>query len=146
MTDVFTRAKRREIMQRVRRAGTAPEVLAAQALRRLGLRFRRHPAHLPGKPDFVFPGVRVALFVHGCFWHGHRGCSKGTKRPDTRPEYWADKIRRNRRRDRRVARELRELGFSVYTLWECRIRRYELPKRLVRRLAKGTPAGKCHTA
>lgn len=134
LPDIFNKAKRRNIMQAVRRERTAPELLVARALRKFSLRFRQNSPLLPGKPDFVIPEARLALLVHGCFWHGHRGCRKGTRRPTTNREYWVAKIERNRRRDARVARRLRALGFSVYTIWECEIRTRGLPSRLIRRL------------
>ena len=134
MADVFTKGKRRKIMQAVRRQDTAPELSLAQELRRRGLSFGQHPATLPGKPDFYFPKVGLAVFVHGCFWHGHRRCRKGQSRPKTRRKYWQQKIARNQRRDRRDARQLRALGLSVYTVWECEIRRVGVPARLLARL------------
>lgn len=131
MPDIFSPTKRRQIMQAVRREHTAPEALLAKGLRALGLRFRTQAKGLPGKPDFYFPKARFVVFVHGCFWHGHDACRKGRSRPKTRSEYWREKIARNQRRDRRVARKLRGLGFSVYTVWECEIRRRGVPSRLV---------------
>jgi len=134
MADVFTKPKRREIMQAVKRERTGPEERLASLLRRLGFGFRRHPKHLPGTPDFYFPRKRLAVFVNGCFWHGHRRCRKGRSRPKTRKRYWERKIARNQRRDRRDARRLRALGIRVYTIWECEIRRVGVPTRLLTRL------------
>ena len=134
MADVFSRAKRREIMQKVRRERTEPEERLAKELKGYRLRCRRNPAGLPGKPDFYFPRIRLVVFVHGCFWHGHTACNKGRTRPKTRTKYWEERIAKNRRRDRRVARQLRERGLSVYTVWECELRRGGLPLRLKRRL------------
>lgn len=134
MTDTFTKEKRRTIMQAVRRQRTRPEEVVAARLRTEGLRFRRNVARLPGKPDFYFSEARVAVFVHGCFWHGHEGCPKGRKRPKTNTTYWKSKVQRNRRRDRRAARQLRALGISVFTVWECQVSAVGLPKRLLTRL------------
>lgn len=128
-------------MRAVRHSKTAPELSVARALRRVGLRFRQNMPSLPGKPDFVFCGERLVLFVHGCFWHGHRCCNKGLRRPSTNRAYWQAKLERNRRRDERVARRLRSLGFSVYTIWECRIHSRCLPNRLIKRL--GIPSERC---
>ncbi len=114
MTDTFTKEKHRTIMQAVRRQRTRPEELVAARLRMEGLRFRRNVAKLPGKPDIYFPEARVAVFVHGCFWHGHARCSKGRIRPKTNTAYWKSKVKRNRRRDCRAARQLRALGISVF--------------------------------
>ncbi|HUT56371.1 MAG TPA: very short patch repair endonuclease [Phycisphaerae bacterium] len=139
MVDVFTKSKRREIMQAVKRQHTAPEEKFASFLRRLGFSFRRHPKHLPGTPDFYLPRKRLAIFVNGCFWHGHRRCPKGRNRPKTRKQYWEQKIASNQRRDRRDARRLRAMGLSVYTVWECEIRQVGIPARLLARLT-GSPA------
>ncbi|MCC6124354.1 MAG: DNA mismatch endonuclease Vsr [Pirellulales bacterium] len=134
MTDTFTKEKRRAIMQAVRRKRTWPEDVLAARFRKHGLRFRRNVADLPGKPDIFFSDARVAVFVHGCFWHGHTRCEKGRKRPKTNTTYWKAKIQRNQRRDRRAARQLRALGISVFTVWECELSATGLPKRLLTRL------------
>ena len=133
MTDTFTKEKRRAIMQAVRRQHTRPEEVLADLLRAEGLRFRRNAAALPGKPDVYFPEARLAIFVHGCFWHGHSRCHKGRCRPRTNRSYWRQKVARNQQRDRSVTRRLRAFGLSVYTLWECEIKD-SLPKRLATRL------------
>lgn len=147
MTDTFTKEKRRVIMQAVRRQRTRPEEVLAGLLRVEGLRFRRNVATLPGKPDVYFPEARLAIFVHGCFWHGHGRCSKGRMRPKTNTAFWKKKVQRNQRRDHRVARQLRALGMSVYTVWECELSATSLPKRLLVRLhspnTKGRP--KCRS-
>ena len=135
MTDIFTKAKRRSIMQSVRRTNTAPELLAEAELKSLRVCFERNAPALPGKPDFYFPQANLVVFVHGCFWHGHRGCRKGQSRPRTNRQYWAEKIARNRRRDERVSRRLRAMGLSVYVLWECEIRRDGVSRRVLTRLA-----------
>ena len=132
--DVFTRTKRRQIMQAVRREDTRPELLLAKALRRAGVSFLRHPPHLPGRPDLYLPDARLAVFVHGCFWHGHEKCRKGRQRPKSNRRYWEEKIERNKRRDRRVARRLRAEALSVFTIWECELRSGRVPCRLIARL------------
>ena len=93
----------------------------AAFLRRHSIRFRRHVRSLPGTPDFVLIDFRTVLFVNGCFWHGHQACAKGLKLPTQNAGFWRAKIERNRRRDRRVARALRARGYSVLTVWECRL-------------------------
>jgi len=135
VADIFTPKKRRSIMQAVRQKGTTPEQTLTEKLRELGYRFRRNEDRLPGRPDVYFPWAKLVVFVHGCFWHGHAGCRKGRSRPKTRRRYWEEKISRNQRRDRRVARSLREAGYSVYTVWECELRKGQIPKRLLTRLA-----------
>lgn len=84
----------------------------------MGLRFRLHRPDLPGKPDLVFPKHRTALFVHGCFWHNHKGCRKSGL-PKSRTEYWHEKLAANSARDQRATRELEALGWRVAVIWEC---------------------------
>lgn len=120
MTDTRSPEQRRRIMQSVKTKDTGPELTVRRALFAAGYRFRLHRRDLPGSPDIVLPGRRKAIFVHGCFWHGH-GCSKG-KAPKSRPEYWTPKIAANRQRDRRNIRALRALGWEVYTVWQCDLR------------------------
>ncbi len=134
MTDTFTKEKRRAIMQAVRRQRTRPEEALAGLLRVEGFRFRRNVANLPGKPDIYLPDARLAIFVHGCFWHGHARCAKGRKRPQTNTTFWEAKIQRNQQRDRRAARQMRALGISVYTVGVCELSAAGLPKRLLARL------------
>jgi DNA mismatch endonuclease (patch repair protein) len=102
-------------MRLVKTSRTKPEVETARTLRALRLKFRRNVRSLPGTPDFVLPDHGVAIFVHGCFWHGCPRCFRGTKR---NAAWWREKMRRNRLRDQRKARELRALGFRVVQLWE----------------------------
>jgi DNA mismatch endonuclease (patch repair protein) len=133
MTDVFTKDKRRQIMQSVRQENTKPETMLADTFRSAGLEFVQHPPNLPGRPDFYFPDAKVVVFVHGCFWHGHDSCAKGKNLSKSNYQYWQEKIRRNKRRDRRVARELRKTGYSVYSMWECAIKKHVIPTRLINR-------------
>lgn len=87
----------------------------------MGKRFRLHRRDLPGTPDIVLPGAKKAIFVHGCFWHRHPGCSKAST-PKTRQAFWLDKFDRNVERDRRKERDLRSAGWDVLTIWECETR------------------------
>lgn len=121
---------RSEIMARVKPRGTKPELIVAAALKDCGITYQHDVETLPGRPDFVIPSAEVALFVHGCFWHGHR-CRRGGRIPKRNQEYWSAKVARNRRRDRRVAAALRELGYSVWTIWECRLSERKLSTRLL---------------
>ena len=105
-------------MSRVRSKNTSPEMRVRRAAHALGLRFRLHRKELPGKPDLVFPKYRIALFVHGCFWHRHPGCTKSST-PKSRTAYWQAKFDANVDRDARVARELETLGWNARTIWEC---------------------------
>lgn len=104
-------------MQSVRTKDTGPERTVRRLLHREGYRFRLHPPNLPGRPDIVLPRHRKAIFVHGCFWHGH-GCQIG-KLPKSRLEYWRPKIAANRARDAKKAEELAALGWDVMVIWQC---------------------------
>ena len=107
-------------MSKVRGKDTKPEMAVRSYLHRRGLRYRLHDRSLPGKPDLVFKSRRVVVFVHGCFWHGHTGCSKA-RIPKTREEFWRSKIETNAARDRRSIRRLRARGWRVLVVWQCRI-------------------------
>ncbi len=89
-----------------------------RAAHRMGFRFRLHKKELPGRPDLVFARHRLAVFVHGCFWHRHAGCKNATM-PKTRPEFWQQKFRGNVERDRRVCEQLERLGWRTLIIWEC---------------------------
>lgn len=119
--DIFSIAKRREIMRAVRREDTAPEMVVRRLLHRLGFRYRLHAKDLPGSPDVVFRSRRKAIFIHGCFWHGH-DCGKGG-RPKSRSDYWNEKIRRNTARDTDRIDSLSKQGWNVLVVWECETRK-----------------------
>lgn len=121
MTDVFGSAERSAVMRSVKSGNTGPELAVRRLAHGLGLRFRLHRADLPGRPDLVFPSRRIALFVHGCFWHGH-DCARGARVPKSNEGYWRDKVRRNRARDQAVAEALDGMGWIVRTIWECETR------------------------
>jgi DNA mismatch endonuclease, patch repair protein len=123
--DIFNPKTRSAIMRAIRSRDTQPELRVRRAAHALGLRFRLGRRDLPGSPDLVFPGRRLALFVHGCFWHGH-DCGK-RRRPATNAAYWRAKIIGNRRRDRRVLKTLADMGWRTMVIWECDTRE---PKRL----------------
>jgi len=108
-------------MSRVRGKDTKPEKSVRQAAHALGLRFRLHRADLPGRPDLVLAKHRLAIFVHGCFWHRHHGCSKATM-PKTQAAFWADKFEANVNRDRVAQEKLTAAGWRVAIIWECETR------------------------
>lgn len=107
-------------MSRIRSADTKPEIAVRSLLHRMGYRFRLHRRDLPGTPDIVLPGRAAAIFVHGCFWHGH--ACKRSKMPKSRQDYWVEKIEGNRRRDARKRRALKALGWRVVVVWECELK------------------------
>ena len=105
-------------MARVKNKNTAPEIVVRKTLHRLGYRFRLHRRDLPGNPDIVLPRYRSVIFVHGCFWHGH-DCRRGN-RPASHVDFWNTKLDRNIERDRKNAAALRELGWKILVVWDCR--------------------------
>ena len=127
--DTRTPEKRSEIMSAVRTKDTGPELLVRKLLSAQGYRYRLHRKGLPGRPDIVFPGRSKAVFVHGCFWHGHR-CAKG-RLPKSRLRYWRPKIAANKKRDARNLAKLRRLGWGVSVVWQCELKNAET---LMRRL------------
>ena len=137
MTDIYGPRKRSEIMARVRAKGTKPEQVVRQIAHSLGYRFRLHRDNLPGKPDLVFPRHRKVILVHGCFWHGHRHCSKA-KRPATNRAFWEKKLSRNMERDRQDTAALREAGWKVLVLWECETKNRGRVATSIRRFFEGS--------
>lgn len=122
--------ERSSLMARVKGKNTKPELLVRKELHRLGYRFRLHRRDLPGRPDIVLPKYKTAIFVHGCFWHRHPGCSKAST-PKTRVDFWQDKFTTNMARDRRNEDALRSDGWQVLVVWECETKRIdELATRL----------------
>lgn len=128
--DVFTPEKRSAVMRRVKGRDTGPEMKVRRVLRAAGVGYRLGGCGLPGRPDVVMKGRRTALFVHGCFWHGH-DCPRGARAPKGNADYWAAKIARNKGRDARVTEDLRAAGWRVVTLWECQMKGADWAERLV---------------
>jgi DNA mismatch endonuclease (patch repair protein) len=124
MADILTKQARSERMSRVRQKDTAPEVALRKRLHAAGFRYVLHSKALPGRPDLAFPMYRTAVFVHGCFWHGH-DCRAG-RSPSSNQEYWSVKIAANRARDERKSAELAARGWRVLTVWECETKLREL--------------------
>lgn len=138
MRDIVSKAKRSEMMRAVGQRDTAPERRVRELLKELCARYRRNHSGLPGRPDFANRVRGWAIFVHGCFWHGHRNCRKtkggsSGRIPALRALFWAKKLEANRARDARKVRALRVLGLRVLTIWECELGE---PIRLARRLAR----------
>lgn len=126
-----TAEERSRIMRAVKGRDTGTEMAVRRMIHGMGYRYRLHRKDLPGKPDMVFPGRRKAIFIHGCFWHGH-SCSRGDRVPKTNRDYWERKIRRNRERDQAARRALKDASWRVLVVWECELK---AAARLARRIS-----------
>ena len=122
MSDTLTPAQRHRNMAAIHSDSTRPELKLRHALWRLGFRYRMNHRRLPGKPDIVLPKYRTVIFVHGCFWHGHKGCKFYTV-PKTNTDFWMAKIARNQERDQTVWRQLEAKGWTVIIVWECQLKK-----------------------
>ena len=120
-TDVFSPEERSAVMARIKGRDTAPERAVRRLLTALGLRYRLQRRDLPGRPDLALGPRRLAVFVHGCFWHGH-ACARGSRKPKQNAHYWGAKIARNRARDARNAADLDARGWRALIVWECELR------------------------
>jgi len=132
VADNLNPEQRRRAMSAVKSRNTQPEITLRKALHAVGLRFRLHRPDLPGSPDIVFPRYRAVVFVHGCFWHGHKGCARATL-PTTRRAYWEAKRNRNRQRDGAALAQLRRMGWRTKIVWTCRLKRPEKAAKIVAR-------------
>jgi DNA mismatch endonuclease (patch repair protein) len=121
MADTLEPSRRSSLMSRVTGKDTKPEMVVRRIAHALGLRFRLHKRDLPGRPDLVFPKHRLAVFVHGCFWHRHEGCRLAST-PKTRAEFWQAKFDTNVARDVSAVEQLAASGWKVLVLWECETR------------------------
>ncbi|MEW6531668.1 MAG: very short patch repair endonuclease [Thermodesulfobacteriota bacterium] len=119
-------------MSRVKGRDTKPELMVRSFVHRMGYRFSLHRRDLPGNPDIVLPRLGKVIFVHGCFWHGHKRCRR-SKRPTTNKSFWDTKLDSNIKRDKRFRRELSRMGWSVLVVWQCETRD---PDALLRKLEK----------
>lgn len=117
--DKLTPQQRHKIMAAIRGKNTKPEILVRKGLFKRGFRYRLNHKRLPGHPDLVLRKYRTCIFVNGCFWHGHEGCSKI---PSTNTEFWEAKIRKNKERDIETQKELAKMGWHCITLWECELK------------------------
>jgi DNA mismatch endonuclease (patch repair protein) len=125
-------------MRRVKGKDTAPELVVRRLIWGLGGRYRLHRADLAGKPDIVLPGRRLAVFVHGCFWHGH-DCARGARVPKANRDYWLGKVGRNRVRDAASREALAAAGWRVETIWECELKDRAALETRVCALLKASP-------
>lgn len=125
MSDTMTPAQRSYNMSRIRSRNTKAERIVRAELWRRGYRYRLNDKRLPGRPDIVLPKYRTAIFVHGCFWHGHKDCKYYTV-PKTNTEFWMAKVARNQERDQKVWRKLEAKGWGVIIVWECQLKKANL--------------------
>jgi DNA mismatch endonuclease (patch repair protein) len=132
MVDVFSTEKRSQIMSLIRGYDTKPELIVRSILHGMGYRFRIHQDKLPGNPDIVLRKYSRVIFVHGCFWHGHKGCLRA-KRPATHKAFWADKLDKNIARDKTQQRQLKTLGWKYLVIWQCEVdKKHKLRTKLMR--------------
>ncbi len=140
MVDKLTKEHRSWNMSRIRGRNTKPEYIVRSILHRMGYRFTVNgPKNrkLPGKPDIVLPKYKTVIFVHGCFWHRHKGCRKTTT-PSTRKEFWKQKFASNVKRDRRNIQGLKKKGWQVIVIWECELEHDPIGA-VVRKIAEISP-------
>ena len=122
MSDNHTLQQRHLNMAAIHSASTKPELNLRHVLWSLGFRYRVNVKLLPGSPDIVLPKYRTAIFVHGCFWHGHKDCKYYTV-PKTNTNFWVAKVARNQERDQEVWRRLEAIGWAVIIVWECQLKK-----------------------
>lgn len=119
--DVFSREKRSQIMSRISGKNTKPELIVRSMLHSMGYRFRLHRSDLPGKPDITLPKHKKIIFVHGCFWHGHKDCQRA-KQPTTNKKFWHEKLAKNIERDTLNMQNIRALGWDILVVWTCEVK------------------------
>lgn len=140
VTDIFSKKTRSWIMSRVHRRNTTPEIVIRSLLHRIGYRFRLDYKLLPGRPDIVLPKFRKLIFVHGCFWHGHKNCRRAAL-PQTNVDFWTSKVKGNTERDVRNIRALRKLRWTPLVIWQCETRNLEkLERKIVRFITNRPPS------
>ena len=118
MTDVLSVGQRSRNMQAIKAKNTKPEIAVRRIAHSLGYRYQLHRRDLPGSPDLVFPSSRRIIFVHGCFWHCHKSCSRAYV-PQSNMDYWLPKLARNVQRDKEAVRTLKASGWQILVIWEC---------------------------
>lgn len=131
MADVHEPKIRSYNMSQIRSKNTKPELLVRQYFHMMGLRFRLHAKTMPGKPDIVLRKYRTVIFIHGCFWHGHKGCRYFVV-PKTNKDFWMAKIEGNKVRDKEAIKSLKKQNWKVIEIWECQLKPYTKDKTLDR--------------
>ena len=133
--DTINKKQRSWIMSRVSRKNTSPERIISSFLRKNKIHFKKNVKTLPGSPDIVIPKFQIAIFVNGCFWHGHKNC-KYARRPSSNKKYWYNKIDENIARDKRKSYQLRKLGWKVLTIWQCQLKTEDKREKTFQRLSR----------
>lgn len=134
MADIHSKETRSYNMSRIKSKDTKPELLVRKFLHKNGFRYRLHVKDLPGKPDIVLPKYKTIIFIHGCFWHGHEGCTKASL-PKTRTEWWTDKICKNAANDQKSEVALSKSGWKIITIWQCELKNTNWQETLLLQLA-----------
>ena len=137
MTDVHDKATRSYNMSQIRSSNTKPEMLVRKFLHANGFRYSLHNKKLPGKPDIVLNKYKTIIFIHGCFWHGHKNCKYFTI-PKTRTQWWTNKINTNKANDAKAVKVLKKDGWKVIAIWECKLKPAKIDKTLAALLNKLT--------
>ncbi len=130
MADRHTPEQRRFNMQMIKGTNTKPELLLRKSLFAKGFRYRINVKKLPGRPDLVLPKYKTVIFVHGCFWHGHENCRYFVV-PKSNTEFWTEKILGNKQRDSKNTVKLKELGWTVITVWECELKKDKIEETII---------------
>lgn len=130
MTDHLTPSHRSWNMAQIHSSDTKPEKIVRSMLFAAGFRFRINRKDLPGKPDIVLPKFKTVIFIHGCFWHRHKGC-RDASMPKSNTDFWHNKFEANVKRDERVGGELKALGWKVVTIWECQVKKEDVLKKII---------------
>ena len=120
-------------MSRIKSCDTKPELIVRSLLHHKGYRFRLHRKDLPGKPDIVLPRFKKIILVHGCYWHRHEGC-KLAYNPKSRVSFWQNKFNQNVKRDKIVRKELSQMGWQVYVIWECETKKIDLLEKRINQI------------
>jgi DNA mismatch endonuclease (patch repair protein) len=137
MADVHSKETRSYNMSQIKSRNTRPELLVRKFLHAHGFRYTLHDKKLSGKPDIVLPKYKTAIFIHGCFWHGHANC-KYFVVPKTRTEWWLNKINTNKANDTKAVKILKKDGWKIITIWECKLKTAKVEKTLISLLKKIT--------
>lgn len=135
MTDTVDKAVRSRIMRGIKGKNTRPEIILRKFLHSNGYRFRLHNRNLPGTPDIVLKKYNTAIFVNGCFWHGHQGCKYYTI-PKTNTNFWTNKVETNIKRDLRAQHDLKDEGWTVIIVWTCELKNNVIKTTLLRILSQ----------